>query len=56
MEVDLLKEIKEYIEQRELSKAGEYGTEDSIAELLEENKMPSLYFKICKLIEEQEGV
>ena len=50
MDNKLLEEIKEYIELWEVEKAEEWGSCESLEELIKTNKMPKIYDKICSLI------
>lgn len=51
MELNVLLEMKEYIEDFEEFKQEEPGTGYELADLIELNKMPALYYKILKEIE-----
>jgi len=51
MKLNLLLEIKKYIEETEETMESEYGCGYSLSKLIELNRMPDLYFKVLKEIE-----
>lgn len=51
MDLGILKEMKDYIELREVESVGEFGGGESLEELLEDRNMPELYYKICNLLD-----
>ena len=55
MENELLIEMKEYIEDMEETVEGEWGSGRSIDYLLANKKMPELYYKIIKEINQKEN-
>ncbi len=55
MENKLLMEMKQYIEDMEETVEGEWGSGRSIDYLLANKKMPELYYKIIKEINQKEN-
>jgi len=47
---ELLTQVKEYIEENELIKSGEWGMDESLSDLIKGNKMPEIYTSICSLL------
>lgn len=47
---ELLKEMKEYIEEKERWDEQEYGNGRKIEEVIESNDMPDIYYKICEAL------
>ena len=50
MEKEILNEIKEYIEEKEVIIDGEWGMCRNLNGLLEDKVMPPLYFQILELL------
>lgn len=51
MDLELLKEMKKYIEMWEVENLNEWGGGGTLEDLLEDEEMPELYYKICKLLD-----
>jgi ribosome-associated protein YbcJ (S4-like RNA binding protein) len=50
MKRELIKQIKEYIEETEVKVDGEWGDCRDLKELIRDGEMPDIYFEVCNLL------
>ena len=50
MNKELLEKIKSYIEEMEMRCEWEWGDCRKLEELIEQDKMPEIYYKVCELL------
>jgi hypothetical protein len=53
--IQLLIDIKKYIEESEEMIEGEWGRCRSVKMLIEDNDMPPVYDEVCKMLIEEDG-